>query len=170
MHKNYSYKIIEQSKQNILTLEDVKNYTRISVDNDDKLLETIINSAIQIAENFIKISLIRKVVEVTTDNAMKVMLPLVPIAKIIKIEADNEEIALEDITINGETLRLAKYVECKKLKVTYTAGYEDPMLIPAPIVQGIMQHISNMYDSRGASAVPMDGVLELYAPYRRMSI
>jgi hypothetical protein len=170
MHKNYSYKIIEQSKQNILTLEDIKNYTRISVDNDDNLLNSIANAAIQIAENFIKISLLRKVIEVESDNAMNVRLPFVPVVDIIKVDADGDEIDTNNITVNEEILTFTKYVECKQLKITYVAGYDDPSLVPAPIVQGIMQHISSMYDARGVGVGSLDGVLALYMPYRRMVI
>ena len=170
MQQKYSYKIIARSKQNILTLEDVKNYSRISADNDDNLLESMIDSAIQIAENFIKVSLVQKVIEVVSDNVMNLALPFVPVAGIIKVEADGKEIDLANVNLNREVLTFAKYVECKKLKITYSAGNDDPLLVPAPIVQGIMQHISNMYDARGSGAVSMDGVLELYAPYRRMIV
>ena len=170
MHKNYSYKILEQTRQNILTLEDVKNYSRISADNDDNLLVLYINSAIQIAENFIKIALVRKVIEVGSDNAMEIKLPFVPVAEILRVEADGEEVGLDNIIVKDEILTLKQYVECKRLKVTYSAGNDDIRSIPAPIVQGLMQHISNMYDARGGGAVSTDGVLELYQPYRRMII
>ena len=130
----------------------------------------MINSAIQIAENFMKIALVRKVIEVESDNTMNMRLPFLPIVEVVKVEADGNEIDLADIVINSENLTLTKYVECKKLKVRYVAGYDDPLLIPAPVAQGIMQHISNMYDARGVGAVPIDDVLALYQPYRRMSI
>ena len=168
MHNHYSYKILEQSRQNILTLEDVKNYTRISTDNDDNLLESMMNSAIQIAENFIKTSLVRKSVEVELDNSINIRLPFTPVIEITRIIADEIEVNPGDVKLDGEILTLPKYVECKRLKITYVAGYDDATLVPAPIIQGIMLHISSMYDTRGTGAVPLDNVFALYQTYRKM--
>jgi len=164
----YSYKILEQSKQHILTLEDVKNYTRISTDNDNDLLESMMNSAVQIAENFIKISLVKKVIEVESGNLMNIRLPFVPVIEITRVTADEIDINLGDIKVDREILSLSKHVECKKLKIIYVAGHDDVSLVPAPIIQGIMLHISSMYDARGVGTVSLDSIFTLYQPYRKM--
>lgn len=170
MHNHYSYKILEQSRQNIITLENVKNYTRISGNNDDILLESMINSAIQIAENFIKISLVKKQVALEVDNMLNVKLPLTPVIRIITITVDDVAINLSNFLMDRETLILPKYVEGKKLKIIYEGGYPDASLVPAPIIEGILLHIANMYDARGGGSLQLDGIFALYQPYRKMSL
>ena len=120
MH-NYKYKILESSEQNILTLDDVKNYTRISTNNDDKLLTSMVNSAISMAENFIKISLVKKTIEVEVSDSSNIRLPFMPVMEIVRVTANDEEVASEDVEIEGDVLNLSKHIECKKLKVIYSA-------------------------------------------------
>lgn len=169
MH-NYKYKILETSEQNILSIEDVKKYARISNDNDDKLLLAMINTAILMAENFIKISLVKKTIEIEASNATNIRLPFIPVVEIIKVIADGEEVDLSDIRIDSDILTLSKHLECKLLNVIYIAGHDDPSLVPAPITQGIMLHVASMYDMRGGDASLGDHILAIYRPYRKIVI
>jgi len=166
----YSYKILEQSRQNILTLADVKNYIRISTDNDDNLLGSMMNAAIQVAENFMKISLVKKVIEVESENAMNIKLPYAPVIEITHVIVDETEVNLDDIKVYRDVLSFSKYLKCTKLKITYLAGYPDASLVPVSILQGIMLHVSSMYDSRGGGAVYLGEIFALYQPYRRIEI
>lgn len=169
MPNNYSYTILEQLEQEIIDLKEVKNYIRITNDNDDELLRSMINSAIQIAENFTNLTLMNKVVEVQISDANILHLPFTPIKEITNIIIDEKEISLDQAYIKDNIITLTNH-KATKLKVNYTAGYEDKDKIPAPIIQGIMLHVASMYDARGTDMMPNASVLQMYQLYRRISI
>lgn len=170
MHNNYAYKILEYSEQNIVRLEDIKNYMRISGDNDDNLIIFFINSSIQTAENFMKISLTKKVIEVQVDNSSDIRLPFVPVLEIMSVEVNNKKLDADEFILNKDILTLKNHVGCEKLKIIYSTGHQDPINIPMPVIQGIMSHIANMYDMRGVDLGSIDNILSFYKPYRRMII
>lgn len=169
MHNNYSYTILEQSEQDIIDLRDVKNYVRVTTDYDDDILALMLNSAIQIAENFTNITFIEKEVEVEISNSSSLRLPFTPVKEITQILADEEEISADQAHIQGNILTLTNHTP-SKLKIKYTAGYEDTDLIPSPIIQGILLHVAGMYDAKGTDMMPDPLVLQMYQLYRKISI
>lgn len=169
MESHYSYKILGRSGQELINIEDIKKYLRISNSEDDNILTLMIESAIQYAENFMKISLVNKDIEVNVTNSNKAYLPFTPVAKITSIIIEDEEANIEDAFIEGNFL-IMPHISCTKLKLQYIAGYEDIESIPAPIIQGIMVHIASMYDGRGEDLVPHINVLQMYQPYRKIKI
>jgi hypothetical protein len=170
MYQNYSYRILKQEDQNIFDLNQIKNYIRISIDYDDNMLLSMLDGVIQIAENFIKLSLVNRVIEVIASESNGVMLPFVPMIRILDVKRDDNPIQLDDLDIKNHEIKIRNKTKYKSLKVSYLAGYEDPSLIPSPIKQGILLHLASMYDSRGTTYVCPESVLSIYKSYRKMVI
>ena len=170
MKAKYSYKILDQKPQKIFTLEEIKNYIRITGDNDDDLLKEMLDSAIETAENFIKYSITEKIVEVTSYNINYVNLPLVPVIKIMEVKADGNVLSGEYTKISQDRLEIISGTIYKELIVTYLSGYVDYHKIPAGIKQAIMLHTAQIYDNRGNINIFGNQIYEIYKPYRKMVI
>jgi uncharacterized phiE125 gp8 family phage protein len=168
MHNN-SYKIIDSKPQEIVSLEMVKNYIRIIHDNDDAMLNDMIDAAIFYAENFIKSSLTIKTIEVVTYNCKVILLPLLPVLKILEVKADDKIIEETAFSLGKHSVIL-DLSKIQKSVVTYVAGYENPSQVPAPIKQGLLIHISQMYDNRGNAVAFSDRMNDIYKPYRKMAV
>ncbi len=170
MQYNSSYKILESKPQEIISLESVKNYMRIMHDNDDSLILDIIESAISATEDFIKYSLTQKIVEAITYNCKVIVLPILPVFKILEVKADDKIVQEGDFSLGKNSVILDKFPKIQKLVVSYIAGYEIPTKIPASIKQGIFIHISSIYDNRGNPDSFNDRIFDIYKPYRKMMV
>lgn len=129
-------KILEVKEQNILSLEDVKSFLRISHSSDDKLLKSMIFSAISFAEKYIGTHIIPKIIEERFENCMRVTLSQKPIIRI-------EEIGCKYDIQRNEIIFDKKYDE---MKITYLVGAED---ISPCLIEAIKNHICLLYDKRG---------------------
>jgi uncharacterized phiE125 gp8 family phage protein len=167
---NNSYRIIESKTQEIVSLEMVKNYIRIAHDNDDAMINDMIEAAISYAENFIKSSLTVKTIEAVTYNCKVILLPLLPVLKTIEVKIEDKTIEETGYMLGKYSIILATSSKIQKSTVTYIAGYEDSSQIPAPIKQGILIHISQMYDNRGNPGAFSDHINDIYKPYRKMVV
>lgn len=169
MHHN-SYKIIESRPQEIVSLEMVKNYVRIAHDNDDAMLNDMIEASISYAENFIKSSLTIKIIETVSYNCKVILLPIFPVVKILEVKADDKVIDDQGFSLAKHSVILNEAYKIQKSVVIYIAGFEKPSQIPTSIKQGILIHVSQMYDNRGNPAAFSDSINDIYKPYRRMVV
>ena len=55
----------------------------------------------------------------------------------------------------------------EKLEIQYYTGYAEGRL-PAPIRQGILEHLSRLYDLRGSDQTLPLSAKSLYQPYKKM--
>ena len=170
MKNNSSYKIIETRPQEIMSLDFVKNYIRISHNNDDALIVEMIEAAMDAAENYIAMALKLKIVETVIYNANEIWLPLIPVARILEVKSDDIVLRDDDFIIRGPRIRLEKLTKTQKLEVRYIAGYEDPKHIPTSVKHGILIHVTQLYDNRGNPSVFTDRIFEIYRPYRKRNI
>jgi uncharacterized phiE125 gp8 family phage protein len=82
------YQVISTNKEIIWKLKEVKNYLRISHDYDDSLIESLIETAIEYAENFTGIFIHKRTVNCFVSQINQVIkLKHLPILKIVSVNS-----------------------------------------------------------------------------------
>ena len=165
-----------------VTLTEAKLYMRIDNTNDDTLISDLITAARQEGENWLRQSLITQTWKVAYDDAIPQMvrLPMGPvnsISSVIIYNQDNSTVTIDPSVywLNAAQNALTMYQRLTgfRIEITYIAGYGSVAAsVPKPIKQGMLSHISYMYDSRaesGEMALPEQAVA-LYAPYREVRL
>ncbi|MEY3197365.1 MAG: hypothetical protein RLZZ59_736 [Pseudomonadota bacterium] len=171
MYKNYSYSILNQEAQAIFGLNQIKKYLRVSDDDDDdQIIMDMLESCIQVAENFTKISLINRSIEVAVLDSDYIKLPKLPFLRFVDIRGNGETILQDAVELFGNKLSVKEGIIYDELKVSYLSGYADSRLVPSPLKQAILIHLSNIYDARGGSLVCPESSLAIYSTYRKMEI
>jgi uncharacterized phiE125 gp8 family phage protein len=174
-HKSF-FKILEFFDQDFINIEDVKNYLKISSDDDDKIIKQFLDSAIESCENYSGLNLISKKIEYLTNDfkADRVYLPFTPIKEILEIKAiNNYSIVdyLEDFEIDKKNgiIFFQKYYFYIRLEVQAIVGFKDNNFIPKSLLQGILIHIGEMYDKGTFKGISED-LQKLYQPYKKVRI
>lgn len=174
------FKVLEVFDQKICTLEEVKNYLRIADNNDDILLDKLILAAIETAENFLGVTLIQRNIQfISTDNQMKKMFQLqyTPILKVQSFFLKKQEREINipaycyDLDETDGILVLQKPIQPQDtLVMRYISGLEENR-ISHSIKQGILMHVSEMYDREELSASGLSQeVKNLYLPFKRFRV
>lgn len=149
-----------------ISIEEIKNYLRISHDYDDKWISDLIGGSIIAAENFLRLKVVKTRVEIICKYMHTIYLPYLPIIDVESIFLKEKDSEIKEYKVSGDKIEIDK-IYYGKLKVSYLAGYSN---IPTPIKQGIMLHIAESYDSRGMNSLISKDVRGLYQPYRRLII
>lgn len=170
--------IIESFPQKLWSLEDVKNYLRISHSYDDNLIVNLIDASIVAAENFTGLSLILKLVKsIYNQKQQSFTVKYKPINIIKKVivedghdiyELKNEEYYID---YDNYSVNLNKAFLKGGLIIEYLAGFEEAS-IPRSIKHGVLLHIAEMYDrqEQGSGYVFSNEIKNLYSPYRQLKI
>lgn len=132
--------VLETRDQNILSLEEVKSYLRISHSSDDRMLESMIKAAISFAEKYINAHFIPKIIEENFENSREIVLSQNPIIKI-------EEINVETYKLFGNKIKLDKKYE--NIKVIYLVGAINPESLSPYLIEAFKNHICLLYEKRG---------------------
>ena len=175
MQNHINYKITAIEEREIWPLEDVKNYLRVSHKNDDKLIGSLIKSAIDYAEQFLRTGFFTKKIICTIDSAPSYVRvkykPILRLDKVYLINGENKEDITNDfghIDIDQEKIWIeAKYWH-DSIVIIYEAGLGAN--IPSTILQGILMHIGNMYDAPESIATLAPEIRDMYLPYRSFRV
>lgn len=132
--------ILEIKEQNILSVEDVKSYLRISHSSEDIMIGSMIKAAISFAEKYIGTHFISKMIEEKFAKIQYITLSQGPILKLEEISADKYE-------LSGNNLLLDKKYET--VKVIYSVGIENPMSLSPCLIEAFKNHVTLLYDKRG---------------------
>lgn len=175
MENEINYNITEIEERDLWSLEDVKNYLRVSHAKDDGLIANLIKSAVISAEEFLGLSLFTKKITCLVDQAPSYFkLKYVPILRVTSVNIlNNEERTNITETFGRINLPYAKVLIDmkylgKKLEVVYEAGLGEK--IPKTILQGVLMHVGAMYDFGENSSSIAAEVREMYMPYRNLKV
>ena len=129
----------------IITIQDVKDFARIDTSADDTLISLMIETARIWCENYISRDIVPKnrtyYVDVTTTGLID--LPFSPVASISSVTINNETATFTILGLNNETIELDGGA-AEKVKITYiTSGINNAL-----IKQAMLQTISTYYDNR----------------------
>jgi len=168
-----TFKILEESPPSAPNIDDIKSYLRITYDYDNEFLLKLRTRAIAYAENFLRYSIIQKKVLLKDSpapslRAINCLLPLVYCSKVESVRGFNQKGGVDfdkdsySISKDKSFLRLKIKDPLEKIKIVY---YTSNLLTRyAWLQQGIMQHISDMYDRKENYFA----LQSLYQPYRRI--
>ena len=157
----------------ILSVQEVKDYVRIDTSADDALLVGMISQARIWCENYISRDIVSKnrtyYIDTTANGLFD--LPFGPITSVEQITIDGTATtAYEILGLDNETIELDQG-SAERVKITYiTAGLNDSLL-----KQAMLQLISTYYDNRAefvegsVSEVPTN-VRVILSSYKTMFI
>lgn len=162
-----------------LSLAEAKLYLRIEHEVEDALIEGIIVAAREAAEQWTGRSLITQSqrLRVAGNACGIVTLPRGPVQSIQTVE---NVIDGEAATIDADQyrlhaargiLQLLSVPYGDELVVTYVAGFGDEGAdVPSLIRQGMLQHITQLFEKRDTEGNTPELARALYQPYREMRL
>lgn len=179
-------KIIQQPAQEPVSLSEIKAYVRITHSYDDDLLESMIKSARQLAEEFTNQSFCERTLQVQFNkNELYHELPYGPVGEVTEVVSirDGDE-SNPDYRVEGLTDKRVKILsyhisaidtsENSELKVTYTAGYgisEKTSDLPDIVKDALKEQVMIWYEIKDTwSPVLNHGVLSKLRLIRNNSV
>ena len=142
-----------------LSLEDAKAFMRIIEDDDDDMIEAMITSAREFAENYTNRQFNEAMFELITDKFVQDMKlrhnPIKSISKIEYMDADGnyQTMSTDDYYLYHQNgigrINFSSFPSIKDdkraVKITFVSGYET---IPTSIVQFLKVFVSTIYENR----------------------
>jgi hypothetical protein len=194
--------LVEKPREEIVSLEEVKNYLRISHDFDDSLLDLIIKSTREAMESIIQKSVMVQTWAYTINNdsicyngvneddfpvicydIIRIPLPKPPVAKIISVKIDNQEIDNQHYRLEKFNSRFclclssAEVLNARRkasIIIEYEAGISDKKEnIPYQLKLANLMLIANAYQERysyNQNSVISQGVKRLLEPFLNLRI
>lgn len=139
-----------------VTLQEAKQYCRVTNSNEDDIMELLIVAARETIENATGISLVSKSMVVYFNNIDgNFEVPFGPINKVtfelFDMQQNGSEVPAADIRLIGDDFPKVTSPRFPNLKATYFGGYTntpDPTL-PKELKLAILDQISYNYENRG---------------------
>jgi uncharacterized phiE125 gp8 family phage protein len=173
--KPYNLQRVSGSITEILSLSVVKNYLRVSFNDDDALIAELIVAARHFAENYTGNALVAQNFEVSYLGELPnfIALPMSPIGSITSIITEDLSGNQVNLPTNayhlssGRYLHLHQYICAHITKIAYqtlsTIGEQ------AAIKRAMLSHIAIMYDMRGDAPIPSDAI-NIYQQYKQVRV
>jgi len=169
------YQILKKENAAVLTVEEVKNFLRLSHDYDDFLVKDLIQAAIDYAENFTgKFINVRTTECFVSKSDKEIRIKYAPLNTVLSVEkivkGNPEDISdsFGEINLDSALLKInPKYVG-EDLVIKFDCGYKEK--VPYAIKMGILKHVSAMYELNENSLDPVEEVRNLYLPFRLFKI
>ncbi|RTK92292.1 MAG: phage gp6-like head-tail connector protein [Rickettsiales bacterium] len=171
------YNIAETFFDDLLfTLEELKNYLRVSCDYDDQLIINLSRTAIADAENTIGISLhSKKIIAniICSKNIQKLRYPKIKEIISVQVITQGKKIDITNsygfFESTSNQLYLNAEYKDQNIEVEYISSYGNKE-IPYPIKQGVLMHIALMYELSENNLQMNTQIKDLYLPYRILKI
>lgn len=173
MGLSYTLTRVANSATEPLALSDAKLFLRVDHTDEDSLISQLVVTAREVAETYLRRSLITQTWQVAFDGYAPsfVELPMSPLQSITSVKSvtragvetviDNSNYYTSGDAICFDAAPIGHAVE-----VVYVAGYgDDAEDVPQPIRQGILAHVGALYENRDSNEIPLH-VQSIYAPYR----
>lgn len=165
-----------------VALEEIKAYLRISVAEDDALLDALIRTATSACERFVGQALLlrdaEETIPVSSEWHRLTLTPVVAITGLTGLPDIGDPYALPvnafaiDIDGNGDGwVRVIAGGSARRVTVSYRAGMDaEGNAVPDPLRQGIIRLVAHLYVARDTDDAPGPpaAVAALWRPWRRM--
>lgn len=165
---------LQSAKANFITIDMAKKYLRVNHVYDDEMIKEMLEVVCAMAENYIGIKLKQESWKITIygDLPSKIRLPNGPANKLesFKVYKSNTEVVYltkDHYIFNQDYIHMKRGVLAERAEIIYSAGYEVEQL-PAPIRQGMLEHLAKIYDMRGGDKAMPLSAKSLYQPYKRV--
>lgn len=187
-------KVIKEPNDEVVTLEDVKSFLKITNIEDDGILNTLIKAARKTIEQFTSKVFLSQEQEITINCSslnfslhdelnncdVFVTMPVSPIQKIISVKVINN--TSESLIKNFKLVNFGTYYKLllnsnlinkySILKIGYIAGFKNPSDVPEPLKVATIMLINDMYKEKDISTQERvsRGVRYLIRPYCNVAI
>ena len=157
-----------------VTVSEMKLALRIDGSTEDTYIFSLIKSARNAAEEYLRRSLITQVWQLQFDNFVPsiVALPKGSVQEVNSVKIISQDFSESTISTNAYRLNAGSEQLIfdaapigNIVQIRYTTGYGSADDVPAQIKQGIINHVIFMYENRGDSKLPQNSAA-LYSPYK----
>ncbi len=169
-----NYFIKDIKAEEIWPVEEVKNYLRISHKYDDNLIQSLIESATEAAENFTGLSIHQRRIECKIQNAKSDFtlryLPILSAEEVYLVEKDKKEKITDKFghaNTNTNQIHFNDEYVGQDVEIKYIAGLAQ---IARTIAHGILMHVASMYEHLENGTNLNSQIRDLYLPYRIIKI
>ncbi len=149
--KNELFYIKNDFNLQLLSLEQIKNFTRIDSEADDALLLQFQKFAMREVENTIGKTILQKQYfysffyeESFRNNTIFLKLP--PVVSVESVGIDG--IRTNNYELHGDRIIIKDAIQSKNILIEYTAGQPDPSKVSPDIINAVLGRIMQIYDSR----------------------
>ena len=154
----------------IISVEEIKKWIRVDIDDDNDLIHSLILSATNAVETYTGRNIAQRTIELPLNaKSHTTNINIAPIVDIVKLET----ISRKGIrtTLSPDSYYLTIYGEhgvlytetMDKLCATLRVGYDN---VPAPIKQAIAVHVADAYQNREGQTDLPNAFKALLSPYR----
>lgn len=174
-----TYELISKNKIQLIEFASVKNYLRVDHEFDDEYIRELIDTAVEVAENYLSIILRESKWKVILNSGslperLKLNRYIINKIDFIKITKNNDDVFYlnKNQFFFDSTKREIFFnlkINIKKCEIDVSSGYNS-VTLPKPLKQGMLEHIAQMYDLRGQNHGLSLSVKSLYQPYKNVRI
>lgn len=179
MNNNYykNIEIVKQSGNELIGLDEAKEFLRINADDNNPLINNLIKQARKYAENLCNLSLVDKIYAITYNviKEYEIILPYGPVAKIEKIEylIGGTKIPFTNYFFNIDLQELylgSKNIAHSGLTITYSTQFDESHIHYDEIKSVLMMHINLLYKYRLPDSDLLRKINNLYQNIRQLRI
>ncbi len=162
-----------------LSLAEAKSYLRVDSSADDAVITAMLSAVREHAEQYLRRSLMPQSWKLVYDDYLpqEVLLPMGPVITVTHVKLialDGSPTLVSDAVYRLNAARTSLLIDevlfASQVEIAYEAGYEDAGTIPAPLKQGMLAHLAELYDGKNLGTVLPDAARALYAPYRELRL
>ncbi|MDX2050659.1 MAG: head-tail connector protein [Rickettsiaceae bacterium] len=156
-----------------LDLEEMKQYLRITGNQDDNLLSLLLQAAICYVEEYVGIDLsVKEIISIyKVESDMKINLSSKPVRNIVHIkilgEIEDKLTAGKDYSLENSKIIIHSKIRANLIEVKYLSGVNTT---PLSIKQAIMIYAGLLYDKEVINSESMEGIFMLLGPYRNYKL
>ena len=170
--------LLKRSKNNFITLQRTKQYLRIDHSYDDEMITDMIDIALVVAENYLGLKLRETSWKLIIYDNLPSLIKLSqgPIMRVksftlYKPSGEEAELTEQHYMFNkyAEQINMRVQLAMSKAEIVYYTGFSE-LDLPSPLKQGMLEHITKMYDVRGGDQGLPISVKSLYQPYKKMRL
>jgi uncharacterized phiE125 gp8 family phage protein len=135
-----------------VTLQEVKDWCRIDVADDDDLITMLITAAREACEDYTNISFILRTVTARILNQLgDEWIPYGPVGDIVSfVNNAGDTVATDQYIIRGVQFKQLCTRFCEPVTIQYAAGYS---ILPKKLKTALLNQIAWMYTNRGDEAL-----------------
>lgn len=152
----------------VVSLEYLKMFLKVTTNEENKLIISMFNAALDYAEKYCSMEIKRKEIHSIIHNNKsreRLISPLIEVLEIKEVETENI-IEESNYKISGDEV-IFKNIINQELSLTYMSGFNE---IPAILLQGVLRHTALLFDREIVSGDNLDSIHLLYKGYKKIRI
>jgi hypothetical protein len=148
--------------EKIITLEEVKNFLRVTSDLDDQLIITLIQSALEQIEGYIGQNLLEDIYSEELQNQEIISPKYQPCLEVLSVKEGDKN--LNYLIENDQIILLDR--PKGKIKIDYRAGLFKEKFIPSSIKHLLLQLVQAFYQDPKANSLTILKNFNLFKKYK----